>query len=158
VLDPRLRENLPIDVEANDPDAQTIEDGQVVAAQSYYLGMMQGTQQVVESDGIPLPSSPSGGENRDSELKEKSIKVAGDAMLNILRTWGEASVEAATGLGWLLKTKLGLVPWNLEDPNGLYFGLGDVSRRVGKAAAGPAGRRMSSGPPVSTSSTSSPRS
>ncbi|MGD8855030.1 MAG: LamG domain-containing protein, partial [Chloroflexota bacterium] len=84
VLDPRMAESFPVDL--NDPDGQAISDGQVIMARGFYLGMVQGTQEIVQSGDLEPPGP---GQSHDEKLKEESIKVAGNIVLTIVKLSAE---------------------------------------------------------------------
>ena len=49
LFDPRMKEIIPVD--PNDPDGQLLADGDLMLARGFFLAMVQGTEQIVETHG-----------------------------------------------------------------------------------------------------------
>lgn len=123
VLEPRLRQSFPPD--PNDPDGQAISDGQVIMARGFYLAMVQGSSEVVESDGEIHEAKEA--EKRDEELKEESFEVAGEIVLVIVEVSGKQLVELAYFLMGMPKIS------SLEE---LWIWLSEINQDISRKRGG----------------------
>ncbi|HEX9028232.1 MAG TPA: hypothetical protein VF823_03580, partial [Anaerolineales bacterium] len=135
VLDPRLLEIFPPD--PTDPDGQYVSQGQVVIARGFYLGMVQGSQEIVQSGDLIYPkSNPS----RDMQLKAESIKVSGNILLTIVKLAGERIFDFSYYLvGYLMVSKptsvrqllqnLGFFNSQIREVKGGWFGWNKESTK-----------------------------
>ena len=95
LFDPRIKEVIPVD--PNDPDGQLLADGDLMLARGFFLAMVQGTEQIVETHGEIRSQfdDEEEAENRDVELRDELIKVTGEAVLVIIEIAGKQLVEAS---------------------------------------------------------------
>ena len=96
LLELRLVKSFPPD--PNDPDGGYVSQGQVIIARGFYLGMVQGVQEIIQSGDLIYPNPE---KSRDEKLKAESIKVSGNIVLMIVKLAGERIYEAAKMLPYL---------------------------------------------------------
>ncbi|MFN2184456.1 MAG: LamG-like jellyroll fold domain-containing protein [Anaerolineae bacterium] len=134
LFDPRMKEIIPVD--PNDPDGQLLADGDLMLARGFFLAMVQGTEQIVETHGQIRSQfdDEEEAENRDVELRAELIQVAGEAVLVIIEIAGKQLVEYAIGVALVffeyskaewrqylgaiyeyIQAKGGFIGWNAKD-------------------------------------------
>jgi hypothetical protein len=89
ILDTRLAKSFPID--PNDPDGQKFSEGQVLIARGFYLGLLQGTQALVQSGDLILEDEDA--RSPDNQIKLKAFEVSFDIPLMIVELAGIQLME-----------------------------------------------------------------